>query len=86
MNRPHASGAVAPTAEERRKMIAIAAYYLAEARDFAPGGADLDWLRAEQAIDAMIAEGFMHSSRAGGDLAEGIRNALKLNPVPRRPL
>lgn len=85
MNRPNASARVAPTDEERREMIAIAAYYLAEARGFAPGGADLDWLLAEQAIDAMIAEGFTHSSRAGGDLAEGIRNALKLNPVARRP-
>ncbi|NCC29698.1 MAG: DUF2934 domain-containing protein [Gammaproteobacteria bacterium] len=67
-----------PTTEERRKMIEIAAYFLAEHRGFAPGGADADWLRAEQAIDAMIADGLHGDSVHPAVLTEGIRNALKL--------
>lgn len=70
----------APTTDERRKMVEIAAYFLAEHRGFAPGEADADWLRAEQAIDAMIADGAGRVSLDRGDLADGIRNALKLSP------
>ncbi|WP_232229475.1 DUF2934 domain-containing protein [Marichromatium purpuratum] len=36
-------------------MIAEAAYYLAERRGFAPGGAERDWLAAERMIDALPA-------------------------------
>lgn len=85
MTRADASAHGAPTPEERREMIAIAAYYLAEGRGFAPGAADLDWLRAEQVIDAMIAEGQARASQDRGDLAEGIRNALKLSRSEPRP-
>ena len=35
-------------------MVAVAAYYLAEQRGFAPGKDVEDWLRAEQYIDAMV--------------------------------
>jgi hypothetical protein len=80
MNRPRSAAPAAPAAEKRREMIAIAAYYLAEARGFAPGKADLDWLLAEQTIDAMIADGFARVDRNPAELAEGIRHALKLNP------
>lgn len=83
----------APTTDERRKMVEIAAYFLAEHRGFAPGGADTDWLRAEQAIDAMIADGLARElgsdSVHRADVTEGIRNALKLGgglpggPSPR---
>jgi hypothetical protein len=79
MNRPRSAAPAAPTAEKRREMIAIAAYYLAEARGFAPGKADLDWLLAEQTIDAMIADGLARNDRDPVELAAGIRNALKLN-------
>lgn len=72
----------APTMDERRKMVEIAAYFLAEHRGFAPGGADADWLRAEQAIDAMLADRLADSPECAWahreDLVEGIRNALKL--------
>ena len=72
----------APTMDERRKMVEIAAYFLAEHRGFAPGEADADWLRAEQTIDAMIADGLAHGlgrdSAHRADVTEGIRNALKL--------
>ncbi|HSO83182.1 DUF2934 domain-containing protein [Thiocapsa sp.] len=76
----------APTTEERRKMVEIAAYFLAEHRGFAPGAADADWIRAEQAIDTMIADGLAerpddasaHREEHRDDVIEGIRNALKL--------
>ncbi|RKT44749.1 DUF2934 domain-containing protein [Thiocapsa rosea] len=80
----------APTTDERRKMVEIAAYFLAEHRGFAPGEADSDWHRAEKAIDAMIADGLAggltHGLTRGlssdsvhrAEVSEGIRNALKL--------
>jgi hypothetical protein len=42
------------TAETRRKMIAEAAYYMAEQRGFAQGGDIEDWLLAEKQIDAVL--------------------------------
>ncbi|NKN33138.1 DUF2934 domain-containing protein [Marichromatium bheemlicum] len=44
-----------PSAARRHQMIAVAAYYLAEQRGFAPGGAEADWLAAERAVDVMLA-------------------------------
>jgi len=41
-------------AAERQRMIAEAAYYLAEKRGFAPGHHDEDWAEAERQIDALI--------------------------------
>ena len=43
----------APLGEERQRLIAIAAYYRAEARGFAPGHEKQDWLDAEAEIDAL---------------------------------
>ncbi len=40
--------------DERRGMIAKAAYLRAERRGFAPGGEAEDWLTAEQEIDALL--------------------------------
>lgn len=40
--------------ETRRRMIAEAAYYKSQARDFAPGFEELDWLAAEREIDARL--------------------------------
>lgn len=77
MNRPPPPALTVPNAEQRREMIAIAAYYLAERRGFAPGGADEDWLRAERVIDRMIRDRLLPASQ--GDVAEGIRNALRLS-------
>ncbi len=67
-----------PTPAERAEMIAVAAYYLAEHRGFAPGSADADWLLAERQIDRMLA-----GARAAGCAPEafarlGLRNALHL--------
>lgn len=36
-----------PTDEQRRKLIALEAYYLAEKRSFQPGHEEEDWLAAE---------------------------------------
>jgi hypothetical protein len=67
-----------PSPPERNEMIAVAAYFLAERRAFAPGGAEADWLLAEQQIDRLLA-----GARAAGlDRAAlariGLRNALRL--------
>jgi len=39
------------SAEDRREMIALGAYYRAESRGFAPGRDLEDWLEAESEID-----------------------------------
>jgi hypothetical protein len=46
------------SAEARRERIAIAAYYLAEARGFAPGHEVEDWLLAQAQVDAQDAAFF----------------------------
>lgn len=40
--------------ESRRAMIATAAYFRAEKRDFVPGGELDDWIRAEAEIDSLL--------------------------------
>mgnify|MGYP001806376596 CR=1 FL=1 len=68
-----------PTPEQRREMIAIAAYYLAEQRGFAPGGAETDWLRAERAVDALLdLQGFELAAPPAA-VRQSIRNALQLH-------
>jgi hypothetical protein len=67
-----------PTPAERQEMVAVAAYYLAERRDFAPGGEEADWLLAEQQIERLL-----ERARAAGLGREalarlGLRNALRL--------
>lgn len=46
----------APSPEQRRAMIAEAAYYRAQRRGFAPGAELQDWLAAEAEIDRALAE------------------------------
>jgi hypothetical protein len=41
------------TDEQRRELIAVAAYYWAERRNFQPGHEDEDWRAAEVQIDRM---------------------------------
>jgi hypothetical protein len=41
-------------ADERRRMIAEAAYFKAARRGFAPGNPDRDWAEAEAEIDAWL--------------------------------
>ena len=50
---PPRVGAQLPTAE-RQRMIAEAAYYLAQRRGSTPGNPHQDWLQAEAEIDAML--------------------------------
>lgn len=52
-----AGGRAAVSPEQRRAMIAQAAYYRAEQRGFAPGAELEDWLAAEAEIDRALAEG-----------------------------
>ncbi len=40
--------------EERRRMIEVRAYFLAQERGFAPGNPEQDWLAAEAQIDALL--------------------------------
>lgn len=59
-------------------MIAVAAYYLAERRGFAPGGAEADWLLAERTIDTMIASRHLTGRTDEETRGRLIRNALML--------
>ena len=43
--------------DERRRMIAEAAYFRAAGRGFAPGGELEDWLAAQREVDALLAAG-----------------------------
>jgi hypothetical protein len=54
-----AAAAVSP--EERRSMIAEAAYFRAERRGFAVGGELEDWVQAEGEIDRLTELGGSHS-------------------------
>jgi hypothetical protein len=49
-----ATASAAVSADERRAMIALAAYVRAERRGFAAGGEAQDWLAAEKEIDALL--------------------------------
>ena len=40
--------------EQRREMIATAAYYIAERHGFTPGNSDSDWAAAEKEIDHIL--------------------------------
>lgn len=51
---PDRRAAISP--EQRRAMIAQAAYYRAQRRGFAPGGELQDWLEAEAEIDRSLGE------------------------------
>jgi hypothetical protein len=43
--------------ERRRTLIAEAAYYRAQRRDFAPGHELEDWLAAEEEVDRLLSKG-----------------------------
>ncbi|MBN8526279.1 MAG: DUF2934 domain-containing protein, partial [Planctomycetes bacterium] len=44
------------SAEQRARMIAEAAYYIAEKRGFIHGHHDADWAQAEKQIDDLLAK------------------------------
>jgi Protein of unknown function (DUF2934) len=49
-----ANGSTTVSADERLRMIADCAYFLAQARGFMPGDTQSDWLEAEARIDAQL--------------------------------
>lgn len=51
--------------EERRRMVAEAAYFRAERRGFAPGAELEDWLQAEADVERLIRSG---GSRSGNPM------------------
>jgi hypothetical protein len=67
-----------PSPAERADMIAVAAYYLAEQRAFAPGGEEADWLLAEEQIDRMISRARAAELDHSAFHRLGLRNALRL--------
>jgi hypothetical protein len=52
----HGNGLTPFDPMQRHEMISQAAYFIAERRDFADGGADDDWLQAELEIDRMLSQ------------------------------
>lgn len=61
-SRSKSAAVPAISGDERRRMIEICAYFLAEQRGFAPGCHEQDWLEAEARVDVMLA----HPTRKGG--------------------
>lgn len=54
------SNAIQLTPEERHRVVAEAAYFIAERRGFAGGSSIGDWLQAEADIDRMLAGSTTH--------------------------
>jgi hypothetical protein len=54
------SNAIQLTPEERHRVVAEAAYFIAERRGFAGGSPIDDWLQAEADIDRMLAGSTTH--------------------------
>lgn len=75
---PPSRSPMAPTAAERDDMISVAAYYRAERRGFAPGGAEDDWLHAEAEIDRLLAAMARHGVTREDYEHTGLRHALRL--------
>jgi len=48
--------ATALAAEQKRRLVEVAAYYIAERRGFEGGDAASDWLAAEAEIDTLMAK------------------------------
>lgn len=59
----HGNGLTPFDPMQRHEMISQAAYFIAERRDFADGGADDDWLQAELEIDRMLTQGGVEAAR-----------------------
>ena len=60
--------------DERRRMIAEAAYFRAAGRGFAPGGELEDWLAAQREVDALLEAGRLGQQPFG---TMGIRPCAK---------
>jgi len=73
-----ADPAFSPGRAEREQMVAVAAYYLAERRAFAPGCEQDDWQQAERQIDRMLAAMASYGIDRQQFERAGMRNALRL--------
>jgi hypothetical protein len=80
--RPSESPALSP--EARWLRIAIAAFYRAEARGFAPGGELEDWLEAEREIDALGASERPMQGWQPSAAASAKRSAAAAGPPRKR--
>lgn len=72
------SQAMSVTPGERHQMIAVAAYFRAESRGFAPGGEQRDWYQAELEIDKLIDNMAWRGATRSDYERVGLRNALRL--------
>lgn len=77
-SRPDSQAPMVVSAAEREEMIAVAAYFLAERRGFAPGGAASDWFQAEAQIDTMLAAIRERGITRAQFERAGLRNALSM--------
>ena len=78
MHDPNLDHPIDVSDEERHEMIAVAAYFLAERRGFAPGLEQSDWLQAVAAIDRLL-ENMRKAGVTRRRYAHvGLRNALRL--------
>lgn len=75
---PHWDQPVEISPEERHRMIAVAAYFRAERRDFAPGRELDDWCEAAVDIDRMLANMYQGGVTRRDYERTGLRNALRL--------
>ncbi|HTT05006.1 MAG TPA: DUF2934 domain-containing protein [Steroidobacteraceae bacterium] len=67
-NRAPAAGGSIASGEPRESRIALAAYYRAQARGFAPGFEVEDWLAAEMQIDATSGDANTEIEGVGGGM------------------
>ena len=74
---PASSPAHGITPEQRYRMIAEAAYYLAEKRGFVGGDMAADWLQAEAEIDRKL----RNQESAATDIEQRVRTALAGDPA-----
>lgn len=58
--KPRANGASSMSDQERRGLVEVAAYYIAERRGFPGCGQLEDWLEAEREVDRLLREGSLH--------------------------
>ena len=69
--------------DERRRMIAEAAYFRAARREFAPGGELEDWLAAQREVDALLEAGRLGRQPFGTeDIGPG---AKRIGPLAETP-
>jgi hypothetical protein len=69
--------------DERRRMIAKAAYFRAAQRGFAPGGELEDWLAAQREVDALLEAGRLGRQPFGTE-AIGL-GAKRIGPLAETP-